>query len=182
MNHNKPCKESYIGAPVRAYANVCQYCHGHGCGHCGGHRVEMCGCGKPKGMCGCAKKQGICEAVVDDNAGVVYLYGNVKHEDYHVPSQNCIAFTGVVSAGFPYTGTIKADEIFEGEQDNNNIVVAHTPIPESDAVYLNGLKQIEGAERDYRKTADNTYHFNFYNLLPTDVVEVVYRYVAGQED
>lgn len=175
MNHNKPCKESYIGAPVRAYANVCQYCHGNGCSHCG--------CKKPcgKGMCGCPKP-GICEAVVDDAAGVVYLYGNVKHEDYHVPSQNCIAYTGVVSAGFPYTGSIKADEIFEGEQDNNNIVVAHTPIEESDAVYLNGLKQVEGAERDYRKLADNTYHFNFYNLLPTDVVEVVYRYVAGQED
>lgn len=175
MNHNKPCKESYIGAPVRAYANVCQYCHGNGCGHCG--------CKKPcgKGMCG-GTKPGICEAVVDDAAGVVYLYGNVKHEDYHVPSQNCIAYTGVVSAGFPYTGSIKADEIFEGEQDNNNIVVAHTPIEESDAVYLNGLKQVEGAERDYRKLADNTYHFNFYNLLPTDVVEVVYRYVAGQED
>ena len=175
MNHNKPCKESYIGAPVRAYANVCQYCHGHGCGHCGGKKP----CGK--GMCGCPKP-GICEAVVDDAAGVVYLYGNVKHEDYHVPSQNCIAYTGVVSAGFPYAGSIKADEIFEGEQGNNNIVVAHTPIEESDAVYLNGLKQVEGAERDYRKLADNTYHFNFYNLLPTDVVEVVYRYVAGQGD
>ena len=74
------------------------------------------------------------------------------------------------------------EEIFEGEQDNNNIVVAHTPIPESETVYLNGLKQIEGNERDYRKTADNTFHFNFYNLLPSDVVEVVYRYVAGQED
>lgn len=175
MNHNKPCKESYIGAPVRAYANVCQYCSGHGCGHCGGKKA----CGK--GMCG-GPKPGICEAVVDDAAGVVYLYGNVKHEDYHVPSQNCIAYTGVVSAGFPYTGSIKADEIFEGEQDNNNIVVAHTPIEESDAVYLNGLKQVEGAERDYRKLSDNTYHFNFYNLLPTDVVEVIYRYVAGQED
>lgn len=176
MNHHvKPCKESYIGAPVRAYANVCQYCHGHGCGHCGG-------CPKDgKGMCG-MPKQGICEAVVDDAAGVVYLYGNVKHEDYHVPSQNCIAYTGVVSAGFPYTGSIKGDELFDGEQDNNNIRLAHTPIPESVNIYLNGLKQIEGSERDYVALADNTYHFNFYTLLPSDTVEVVYRYVAGQED
>lgn len=169
---HKPCKESYIGAPVRAYANVCQYCHGKGCSHCGGCK---------KGMC-YAPKPGICEAVVDDAAGVVYLYGNVKHEDYHVPEQNCIAYTGVPSAGFPYTGSIKADEVFEGEQDNNNIVVAHLPIKDSVEIYLNGLKQIEGTERDFQKIADNTFHFNFYNLLPTDVVEVVYRYAAGQEE
>ena len=56
----KPCKESYIGAPVRAYANVCQYCHGNGCTHCGGK----------SGMCG-MQRNGICEAVVDDAAGVV---------------------------------------------------------------------------------------------------------------
>ena len=77
---------------------------------------------------------------------------------------------------------IKADEVFEGEQDNNNIVVAHTPIKDSEVLYLNGLKQIEGTERDFQKLADNTFHFNFYNLLPTDVVEVVYRYAAGQEE
>ena len=182
MNHNKPCKESYIGAPVRAYANVCQYCHGHGCGHCGGHRVEMCGCGKPKGMCGCAKKPGICEAVVDDAAGIVYLYGNVKHEDYHVPNQNCIAYTGVASAGFPNTGSSKGDEVFEGEQDNNNIVLSHKPIEGTLDVYLNGLKQIEGTERDFQVVSEKKLHFNFYNLLPTDVVEVTYRYVTGLGD
>jgi hypothetical protein len=44
------------------------------------------------------------------------------------------------------------------------------------------LKQIEGSERDFVALADNTYHFNFYTLLPSDTVEVVYRYVAGQED
>ena len=86
------------------------------------------------------------------------------------------------SAGFPYTGSIKADEVFEGEQDNNNIVVSHLPIKDSVEIYLNGLKQIEGTERDFQKLADNTFHFNFYNLLPTDVVEVVYRYAAGQEE
>lgn len=171
--HNKPCKDSYIGAPVRAYANVCQYCHGDGCGHCGAH--------KEHGMCGCGKN-GICQAVVDDAAGVVYLYGNVKHEDYHTPQQNNIAYTGIVSAGFPYVGTIKADEIFDGEQDNNNIVVSHIPVKDSDEVYLNGLKQIEGAERDYQKLSDNTYHFNFYNLIDTDRVEIIYKYVAGGEE
>ena len=176
MHHNRPCKESYIGAPVRAYANVCQYCHGHGCGHCGGPK-KPCG----KDMCGC-KKPGICEAVVDDAAGIVYLYGNVKHEDYHVPNQNCIAYTGVASAGFPNTGSSKGDEVFEGEQDNNNIVLSHKPIDGTLDVYLIGLKQIEGDERDFQVVSEKKLHFNFYNLLPTDVVEVTYRYVTGLGD
>ena len=131
-----------------------------------------------RGVCAGCKEM----VSANDAAGVVYLYGNVKHEDYHVPEQNCIAYTGVPSAGFPYTGSIKADEVFEGEQDNNNIVVSHLPIKDSVEIYLNGLKQIEGTERDFQRLADNTFHFNFNNLLPTDVVEVVYRYAAGQEE
>lgn len=168
MNHGKPCKDSYIGAPVRAYANVCQYCGGNGCNHCG-----------KSGSCN-SQKNVICEAVVDDAAGVVYLYGNVKHEDYHVPEQNCIAFTGVVSAGFPYNGTVKKVELFEGEQDNNDIVLSHVPVKDSVEVYLNGLRQIEGTERDFQSLSDTRLHFNFYSLIESDVVEVIYKYSVGE--
>lgn len=155
------CKESYIGAPVKSVVHASEYCH----------------CGKNGGPgCKCKSKGGICAAVVDDANNRVYLYGNIVHENYHVPGGNCLAYVAVESAGF-HTTALQKDELFEGVQDNNNIRLAETPIRDNTfLVFLNGVKQREGNEYDYVFTADNVLHFNFHDLLDTDRVEVLYTY------
>ena len=160
------CKDSYIGAPVKAWAPVCAFCDKKP-GHCkckGGPRYQF--------------PNGVCAVVVDDINEKVYLYGNIIHENYHVPGNNCVPYVAVGSAGFEKTGRMSADEFFEGEQDNNNIALSHAPITDNSntlLVFLNGLKQREGAEHDY-VVDGNIVHFNFYELIPTDVVEVMYTY------
>lgn len=132
----------------------------------------------PKGPMHHDFDKGICTAVVDDANNVVYLYGNVIHENYHVPGNNCMAFTAVESAGFARDGRLGADEFFDGEQDNNNIALSHVPFVDNSLfVFLNGVKQRAGAEHDY-VINNNIIHFNFYNLLSSDTVEVVYEYGA----
>ena len=159
------CKHSYIGAPVRAYVHACEYC--------------QCGGPKPKNGCHCGchhKKSAVCQVVVDDANNRVYLYGDgIVHENYHIPGADCVAHVAVESAGFHATA-LQADEFFDGEQDNNNIRLANDPIKDNTfLVFLNGMKQREGAEYDYVVT-DNVIHFNFHELLPTDRVEVMYTY------
>lgn len=129
--------------------------------------------------CGCKKMgKGICTAVVDDVNNRVYLYGDIFHENYHVPGNNCIAWTAVESAGFERAGRLGADEFFDGEQDNNNVSLSHCPFKDNTLlVFLNGVKQREGAEYDYTVNG-HIIHFNFYNLLDTDRVEVMYEYEA----
>lgn len=126
----------------------------------------------------CNKGKNICAAVVDDANHLVYLYGNITHENYHVPGNQCVAFTAVEAAGFARDGRLGADEWFEGVQDNNNVSLAHTPFQDNSMfVFLNGVKQRKGAEYDYTVN-NNIVHFNFYSLLPTDRVEVMYEYEA----
>ena len=163
--HAPYCKDSYIGAPVKAVVHACEYCHCHG--------KHKPGCG-----CGCHKqKGGICAAVVDDANNRIYLYGNIVHENYHVPGGNCLAYAAVESAGFTAPSRIDEDEIFEGEQDNNNIRLTHAPLRDNTLlVFLNGVKQREGSENDYVIENDNVIHFNFYEILPTDVIEVMYTH------
>ena len=162
----RPCKDSYIGAPVKSIANPCQYCHGKGCHHCG------CGPKGPKGGCG------VCAVVVDDANNKVYLYGNIIHENYHQPGNQCVAYTTVAGTGFEGTGRAFADQFYVGEQDNNNIVLPNTPLNnERFMVFLNGLKQRQGGEYDFI-VEDNKIHFNFYDLLATDTVEVMYEYLV----
>lgn len=157
------CKDSYIGAPVKAVVHACEYCT---CGKNGG---PGCHCKKPKG--------GICAAVVDDANNRVYLYGNVVHENYHVPGGNCLAYVAVESAGFTAPTRLEKNEFFEGVQDNNNIRLVETPLRDNTfLVFLNGVKQREGNEYDYVFTDDNVIHFNFHDLLDTDKVEVLYTY------
>ena len=159
------CKHSYVGSPVKAIAHPCPVCK-KGPGKC------QC---KHKG---CHMPMGICTAVVDDASGKVYLYGNVIHENYHVPGNACIAYTAVESAGFEVSGRRGADEVFVGEQDQNNVTISHEPIRDNSfLVFLNGVKQVEGPENDYTVDGQKI-HFNFYQLLPTDRVEVMYEYGA----
>lgn len=161
------CKYSYVGSPVKAIAHPCPVCKkGPG----------ACKC-KHGGKCG-MPPMGVCQVVVDDVNNKVYLYGNVIHENYHVPGNACIAYTAVESAGFEANGRLGADEVYEGEQDGNNVTIEHEPILDNSfLVFLNGVKQIAGAERDY-VVEGKKIHFNFYELLPTDRVEVMYEYGA----
>ena len=155
------CKKSYIGAPVKAVVHACEYCT------CGKHGGPGCKC-RPAG--------GICAAVVDDANNRVYLYGNVVHENYHVPGNECIAHVAVESAGFSATA-MQEDEFFDGVQDSNNVILSQTPIKDNTFfVFLNGVKQREGAEYDYVFTSQNTIHFNFHDLVETDSVEVLYTH------
>lgn len=140
--------------------------------HCPKHGEKPCGCHKPR------FDGGICTAVVDDANNRVYFYGDVIHENYHVPGNNCMAFTAVESAGFERAGRLGADEFFDGEQDNNNVSLEHCPFQDNTLlVFLNGVKQREGQEYDYTING-HVIHFNFYNLLDTDRVEVMYEYEA----
>ena len=122
--------------------------------------------------------KGVCAVVVDDANNKVYIYGNVMHENYHVPGGIDTPYTAVESAGFSRDGRMGADEFFDGVQENNSVVLAHVPINDNSfLVFLNGVKQREGAEYDY--TVNNkAVHFNFYSLLATDRVEVMYEYGA----
>ena len=157
------CKDSYVGSPVKAVAPVCPACKKKG----------GCKCKKS-----CAPAPGICTAVVDDASGRVYLYGNVLHENYHVPGNNCIAYTSVQASDMVYNGRRGADEIFVGEQDQNNVTLSKEPFHDNSLlVFLNGVKQVEGPENDYVLDG-NKIHFNFYDLLPSDRVEVLYEYGA----
>ena len=166
MRNRAPyCKKSYIGAPVKSVVTADEYCT----------------CGKHGGPgCTCKKHAGVCQVVVDDANDRVYLYGNVVHENYHVPGGDCIAYAAVESAGFTAPGRLDADEIFDGEQDLNEITLEHVPLLDNTfLVFLNGVKQVAGEENDYTVSGD-TVHFNFYQLLPTDRVEVMYTY-GGEE-
>lgn len=162
-------KEAYIGAPVKHIVHTC-----HVCGHDHDHCTCESGC-----SCGHSHEHGgICMAVVDDANNRVYLYGNIVHENYHVPGNQCLAWTGVESAGFTHVGRMNGDEWFEGEQDGNTVRLKETPVMDGSLmVFLNGVKQREGNEHDYIING-NEIHFNFYDLLPTDVVEVMYCYGA----
>lgn len=167
MSNKAPyCKDAYIGAPVRAHVHACEYCNGKGCDHCNGGKG-----------CGCKNGGSICSVVVDDANNRIYLYGdNIVHENYHMPGGNCLAYVAVADAGFEAPNRLDKDEFFEGQQDNNEITLTETPLIDNTLlVFLNGVKQREGEENDYVING-KTLHFNFYELLETDTVEVMYTY------
>ncbi len=77
-----------------------------------------------------------------------------------------------------YTGNNypQGHEVFDGVASNNSITLRNAPdLSWPVMVFKNGLKQIEGDERDYT-LAGKEISFKFHELQPTDVVEVYYRY------
>jgi hypothetical protein len=120
------------------------------------------------------RHNGLSTIVIDDANQIAYIYGNVIHENYHQAGKGCESYTVLpidVAAQQTYKET--ADEIYEGEFPNNTIQLNFEPSNEP-AVFLNGLKQIKGQEYDYVRPATNKIQFNFYDLIPTDKVEVIY--------
>ena len=118
----------------------------------------------------------VCGTVIDDINDVVYLYGNVYHENYHIPD-SCQPYVAVASAGFEFNRKLDADEFFDGEQSDNTVRLQHAPLHDNTLlVFLNGVKQREGADYDYVFVSDKAIKFNFYDILETDRVEVMYEY------
>lgn len=124
---------------------------------------------------------GLQVAVIDDANEVAYIYGNVLHENYHVPEELCLPYFTVEATAetFRNRNFLQGHEMFEGEYSGNNLVLQNKP----DAgwpvmVFRNGLKQREGQEYEYSLT-DKVIHFNFDTLVASDWVEVYYRYVEG---
>lgn len=162
-NHCGHPKHDYIGNPVKHVALSCPQC---------GKHYNDCTCGHSHG---CGSNCGT-TIVVDDANDVLYIYGNIIHENYHVPTNECTAWTAAASAGFNAKSLQDADEYFEGVQDQNTVTIKHNPQKDNSfLVFLNGVKQREGEEQDYVLNGRDI-HFNFYELLETDLVEVMYKY------
>lgn len=116
--------------------------------------------------------------VIDDANEVSFFYGNVVHENYHQPENVCSPFVAVPTNMVTYTGNNypQGHEVFDGVASNNSITLKNAPdLSWPVMVFKNGLKQIEGDERDYT-LAGKEISFKFHELQPTDVVEVYYRY------
>ena len=124
---------------------------------------------------------GLTTAVIDDANEVAYIYGNILHENYHVPEDLCLPYFTVSATAetFRNRNYLWGHELFEGVYSGDNIVLQEKPdVGWPTFVFRNGLKQREGQEYEYTLT-DRTIHFNFHPLEATDFVEVHYRYVEG---
>lgn len=149
-------------------------------GYCGNCGLSI---GGPNG-CHCANRSpikeinrlcGVSTAVIDDANERVYLYGNILHEDYHVPSEECQPYITIPTTIETFRNLVFSTEVFDGEFPDNTIQLAHTPSAAWPVeVYQNGLNQVQGQEADYRLEGDKVI-FNTA-LTNTDRVKVVYRY------
>ena len=153
------------------------HCTSHSDCHCASH--SDCHCKNHKHNCCHNSANGLCSVVVDDANNTVYIYGqpgSVLHENYHVPGSDCLTYASITASSNSAPKIMQVDEFFEGEHSGNNISLQHTPSNTTKMlVFLNGLKQRNGSEYDYTING-NIIHFNTYNLLATDVVEVMYEY------
>lgn len=123
---------------------------------------------------------GISTAVIDDVNERVYLYGNILHENYHTPAEECQPYITIPTTTNSFRQLAWKTEVFVGEMSEDTIALAETPSKDwLVEVYLNGVNQVEGQEADYRIDG-NKIIFNT-PLKDTDRTKVVYRYEkAGQ--
>lgn len=160
---------------------------GKGCG-CSGKSK----CGNKCGFnCKCAPSckgtslfgPGPMTAVIDDANELTYFYGNILHENYHVPEEECQPFFTVPTTSDTYANKSLSwgHEHFAGVYPNDNIELSCIPsCLWPTMVFRNGLKQREGEEFEYSLDG-RIIHFNFDPLQETDQVEVYYRYLPGEQ-
>ena len=146
---------------------------------------DGCSCGSTTGYCKATSLigPGAMTAVIDDANEVTYFYGNIVHENYHAPEEECTPYFVVPTLYETYVGKQLAQghEVFEGEFPENNITLDKKPSQDWPVfVFRNGLKQREGQEFEYSLT-DKVLHFNFSPLVESDWVEVYYRYTPGDQ-
>lgn len=151
-------------------------------------KVNPCNC-RGKSRCGACidgnrvvvkeinKMSGINTAVIDDANELTYFYGNVQHENFHVPDGECQPYVVVPTNWDTYRQFIPVTAVYEGAYPNNTIELDHVP---SDVrhiyVFLNGVHQDEGAQYDYIFSGKSL-EFLDHTLIPTDRVTVKYHYV-----
>lgn len=182
-----PCGDCSCGNLANCRCNEKHYFedyHNHKPAH-----ADECtkGCDKKKeGRCGCKRTKTSFPGnmiVIDDANETTFFYGNVVHENYHKPENVCSPFVAVPTNMLTYTGNDypQGHEIFDGIASQNSITLKNTPDKTWPVfVFKNGLKQIEGDERDIT-ISGNEIQFKFYELQPTDVVEVYYRYFNKED-
>ena len=152
-------------------------------------KVKTCGCSVKNVCSSCSGKpvvkeisrvSGITTAVVDDANELTYLYGNIQHENYHQPAEECVPYVVVPSSWQTYKQLLAKTEVFEGEYVDNTVILEEEPVDHRHVfVFLNGVHQDEGQEFDYLRDGKNV-AFRTHVLLPTDRVTVKYHY-AGVE-
>ena len=121
---------------------------------------------------------GITTAVVDDANELTYLYGNIQHENYHQPAEECQPYVVVPANWQTYHQLLVKTEVFEGEFPDNTLVLEETPVEGRHVfVFLNGIHQDEGQEFDYLLDGKNV-AFRTHVLLPEDRVTVKYHYAG----
>lgn len=119
---------------------------------------------------------GISAAVIDDASEKTYLYGNIIHENYHVPERECLPFISIPTNMETYERLNIATETFEGTFADNSILLEGEPCKDRHMfVFLNGLHQDEGQEYDYLLDG-NKITFTHRNLTSGDRVTVKYNY------
>jgi len=79
---------------------------------------------------------------------------------------------GRITQGYKFLQTWVANEILVNSGDHQHYTIANTPVNGTDMLFVSGVKQIPGADRDYTITG-TTVTFNTPNL-PTDVVTACY--------
>lgn len=166
--NNCPSSIGPQGEPVR---HMC----GNPCDPCGTCKKPSCGgCGPVKQI---SRIAGISTAVVDDASELTYFYGNILHENYHVPAEECQPYVVVPTNWETYKTLKPKTETFEGEQAGDTVVLEFEPCEARHMfVFLNGLHQDEGADFDYQRTGKSI-KFNFHSLVSTDRVTIKYNYV-----
>lgn len=152
-------------------------------------KVKTCGCTVRSTCSSCSGKpvvkeisrvSGITTAVVDDANELTYLYGNVQHENYHNPTEECQPYVVVPANWQTYSQLVANTEVFEGEYPNNTLILEEEPSRVRHiSVYLNGVHQDEGQDFDYLLDGKDL-EFRTHVLLPQDRVTVKYFYVGDQ--
>ena len=159
-----PCEHNDTCAHLQSLRNPCD---------CGASNKTNSSC---DGKCGKCIPSGITTAVIDDASEITYFYGNIQHENYHVPSASCLPYFVVPTTVETYRKIKPSTEVFNGTFPLNTIQLAKTPTDVRHMlVFLNGVHQDVGQELDYTLVGDKI-SFTEHVLIPTDRVSVKYYY------
>ena len=140
---------------------------------------DGCGCGSTTGYCKATSLigPGAMTAVIDDANEITYIYGNIIHENYHMPLGECQPFIVLPTNLETYRTLVFKTEMFDGVMLNDKIILAEVPSADWPVmVFRNGLKMREGQENDYVITGKEI-TFTFNPTVSTDRFEIIYRYV-----
>ena len=167
------CKHAYVGSPVKPISHPCPVCKG---------KPGECKC--KDGACH-MPAPGLCQAVIDDANNLVYLYGNVVHEDYHIPGNDCVAYVAVNApqSNKAIVFTQEMDSTRDiSDPSHPKLTLKHTPIkngvfmvfaPDSDAPLSTPQYLVD--PRNYKVEGNViTFDQGFYSYVSAFVVAYQY--------